>query len=148
MKGGSEHPVPLVPRAVAILEQMAEMRTSEFIFPGQSKVRPISDIGLRRLLHGLRRGVTVHGFRSSFRDWAAETTNFPNHVVEMALAHAIADGTEAAYRRGDLFVKRRRLMEAWASYCERKPAAAEVVRLRLQASRADGVQPSSVGSVS
>jgi integrase len=61
--------------------------------------------------------VTVHGFRSTFRDWAAETTSYPNHVVEMALAHAIGDKVEAAYRRGDLFIKRRRLMEDWAKYC-------------------------------
>jgi integrase len=63
--------------------------------------------------------VTVHGFRSTFRDWAAETTSYPNHVVEMALAHTIGDKVEAAYRRGDLFLKRRRLMEEWARYCER-----------------------------
>jgi integrase len=130
MKGGREHKVPLSPRAVIILEQMARLRLSDFVFPGQSERRPISGIGLRRLLRKLRPGVTVHGFRSSFRDWAAETTNFPNHVVEMALAHAVSDAVEAAYRRGDLFEKRRRLMEAWAQYCQRKAASAEVVPLR------------------
>jgi len=130
MKGGREHKVPLSPRAVIILEQTARLRLSDFVFPGQSESRPISGISLRRLLHKLRPGVTVHGFRSSFRDWAAETTNFPNHVVEMALAHAVSDAVEAAYRRGDLFEKRRKLMEAWAQYCQRKSASAEVVPLQ------------------
>ena len=74
---------------------------------------PLSD----RALAKLHPGVTVHGFRSTFRDWAAETTSYPNHVVEMALAHAISNGVEAAYRRGDLFENRRRLMQEWADYC-------------------------------
>jgi integrase len=75
-----------------------------------------------KTLHRMgRRNLTVHGFRSTFRDWAAETTGYPNHVVEMALAHAIGDQVEAAYRRGDLFEKRRRLMDDWARYCEKTP---------------------------
>ena len=128
MKGGREHKVPLSQRAVIILKQMGEMRVSEFVFPGQSKNRPISNFGMRRLLCKLRPGVTVHGFRSTFRDWAAETTNFPNHVVEMALAHAVSDTVEAAYRRGDLFEKHRRLMEVWANYCGR--TSAQIVPLK------------------
>ena len=127
MKGAKEHRVPLSARALAILEDMAELRLSEFVFPGRIG-GPLSDIGARRLLRDLRPGITVHGFRSSFRDWAAETTGFPNHVVEMALAHAVSDAVEAAYRRGDLLEKRRKLMEAWASYCERTPA--QVVPLK------------------
>jgi integrase len=130
MKGGREHRVPLSPRAVVILKQVSEVRLSEFVFPGKSTGRPISKIGMQRLLRKLRPGVTVHGFRSTFRDWAAETTDFPNHVVEMALAHAVSDAVEAAYRRGDLFEKRRSLMEAWAQHCQRKPALAEVVPLQ------------------
>ena len=74
--------------------------------------------------------MTVHGFRSSFRDWAAETTAYPNHVVEMALAHAIGSGVEAAYRRGDLFEKRRRLMEDWAKFCAQPTRKGEVVAMR------------------
>ena len=128
MKGGREHKVPLSQRAVVILKQMGEMRVSEFVFPGQSKNRPISNFGMRRLLCKLRPGVTVHGFRSTFRDWAAETTNFPNHVVEMALARAVSDTVEAAYRRGDLFEKHRRLMEVWANYCGR--TSAQIVPLK------------------
>ena len=81
-----------------------------------------------------RPDITVHGFRSSFRDWAAETTAHPNHVVEMALAHAVGNAVEAAYRRGDLFEKRRRLMEDWAKYCGRR--VGEVVTLRGSEARA------------
>ena len=77
-----------------------------------------------------RSDLTVHGFRSTFRDWAAERTSFPNEVVEMALAHAVGDKVEAAYRRGDLFEKRRRLMDAWAAYCAKPAAAGEVVPMR------------------
>jgi integrase len=77
-----------------------------------------------------RSDVTTHGFRSTFRDWAAETTTYPNHVVEMALAHAISDKVEKAYRRGDLFLKRAKLMETWADYCSRPPAASKVVPMR------------------
>jgi integrase len=77
-----------------------------------------------------RDGITVHGFRSTFRDWAAERTSFPNHVIEMALAHTIGNKVEAAYRRGDLFSKRQQLMKAWADYCASPVAAAEVVPIR------------------
>jgi integrase len=79
-----------------------------------------------------RTDLTVHGFRSTFRDWAAECTNFPNEVVEMALAHVVSNKVEAAYRRGDLFEKRRRLMDAWAEYCERGQSTAEVTPLRAR----------------
>jgi integrase len=79
-----------------------------------------------------RRDITVHGFRSTFRDWAAERTNFANHVVEMALAHAIPDAVEAAYRRGDLIEKRRLLMEAWAAYCAKPAVTGEVIPLRAE----------------
>lgn len=87
---------------------------------------------LRRMGHG---GITVHGFRSTFRDWAAERTNFPNEVVEMALAHAVGDKVEAAYRRGDLFEKRRRLMAEWATYCNTPSAAAGDTVIPMRASR-------------
>jgi integrase len=91
-------------------------RTSAYVFPG---VRgQLANNGLRKLLRRMWPvGITVHGFRSSFRDWAAEATDYPNHVVEMALAHTIPSAVEAAYRRGDLFEKRRKLMEAWAEFC-------------------------------
>jgi integrase len=130
MKAGREHRVPLSAAAVAVLKQMKETRESDFVFPGGKKGKPLSNMAmlavLKRMDHG---GLTAHGFRSSFRDWAAERTNFPHEVAEMALAHAVGDKVEAAYRRGDLFQKRRQLMEAWAKFCETKRPHADVVRI-------------------
>ena len=131
MKGGKEHRVPLSPGAMAILEEMAEVRQNEFVFPGMKKGRSLSNMGVIALVRQLRKGITRHGFRSTFRDWAAESTSFPNHVVEMALAHAVPDAVEAAYRRGDLLDKRRKLMEAWANFCGREDA--DVVQLKRKA---------------
>jgi integrase len=88
---------------------------------------------MNALIRRMGQTVTAHGFRSSFRDWAAETTAYPNHVVEQALAHAIGNGVEAAYRRGDLFEKRRRLMDDWARYCSVPARGGEVVTLRTSA---------------
>jgi integrase len=91
----------------------------------------MSNMAMEMLLRRMGRAITVHGFRSTFRDWAAERTNFPSEVAEMALAHAVGSKVEAAYRRGDLFEKRRRLMEAWAEYCAKAPAEkGSVVALR------------------
>ncbi len=117
MKGWREYRVPLSDRAIEILSDLP--READFVFPGARAKRPLSNMAMLELLRGMRPGLTVHGFRSTFRDWAAETTNYPNHVVEMALAHVISDEVEAAYRRGDLFEKRRRLMNDWAKYCAR-----------------------------
>jgi integrase len=116
MKAEREHRVPLSDRAMAILEGLP--RTDKYVFAGGSG-RPLSDMAMLQLLRGMRPGFTVHGFRSTFRDWAAEQTNYQNHVVEMALAHTIGDKVEAAYRRGDLFEKRRRMMNEWARFCAR-----------------------------
>lgn len=122
MKAGVEHRVPLSARAIEILGQLP--RNGPYVFPGDRVGRPLSNMAMLALLRRMGRGdITVHGFRSTFRDWAAERTAFPNHVVEMALAHAIGDEVEAAYRRGDLFEKRRRLMNEWARYCATSPAA-------------------------
>jgi len=90
---------------------------SEFVFPGQKEKRPLSSMALAMILRRMNVDVTAHGFRSSFRDWVAEQTDFPNEVAEMALAHVIKNAAEAAYRRGDLLEKRRELMETWAQYC-------------------------------
>jgi integrase len=118
MKGGKEHRVPLSRAALAVLKDMQAIRQSDYVFPGARDGRPIGKNMPLKLLNKLTGdGATVHGFRSSFRDWAAERTNFPREVAEMALAHAIPDAVEAAYRRGDLFDKRRKLMDAWAAYC-------------------------------
>jgi integrase len=89
-----------------------------FVFPGGRRGKPLSNMAMLVLLRRMERtDLTVHGFRSSFRDWASETTHFPSEVVEMALAHAIESKVEAAYRRGDLFEKRRELMNSWAAHC-------------------------------
>jgi integrase len=120
MKAGKEHRVPLSDAAIAILEQRAARRESEFIFPGERAGRPLSNMSLLMLLRRMGRGdLTTHGFRSTFSDWCAEQTNFPAEVREMALAHAVGDKVEAAYRRGDLLKKRYQLAEAWARYCQR-----------------------------
>jgi integrase len=118
MKAGNEHRVPLSDRAMTILREMEKLRLSDFVFPGFRDNRPLSDVTVRAVLHGL--GVTdavTHGFRSSFRDWAGDETSAPHDVIEAALAHAIKNRTEAAYRRGTALEKRRALMQTWASYC-------------------------------
>jgi integrase len=122
MKAHREHRVPLSGPALAILQEMKAAQNGNddnaFIFPGPKLRRPLSNVALLRLLERMALDdLTVHGFRSSFRDWAAERTNFPNHVVEMALAHTVTDKVEAAYRRTDLFERRRRLMQQWATFC-------------------------------
>ena len=122
MKARREHRVPLSDRAMMILRQMRELPRDEFVFPGGKEKRPLSGMAFLMLLRRMKRDdLTAHGFRSTFRDWAAERTSFPREVAEMALAHTISDKVEAAYRRGDLFEKRRRLAEAWAAFCESLP---------------------------
>jgi len=125
MKSGKEHRVPLSPAALAILKDMHEVRHSDYIFPGSRQGYAMGKNQPGKLMKKLMGDaeMTVHGFRSSFRDWAAERTNFPREVAEMALAHAIPSAVEAAYRRGDLFEKRRRLMDAWAAYCAKVDTA-------------------------
>jgi integrase len=115
MKAGREHRVPLSSRALAILARLAEFRTGELVFPGQRPARPVSANAIRTFCPDAG---TVHGFRSSFRDWVSEETNYPRELAEAALAHATGSAVEQAYRRGDALEKRRGLMEAWASYCE------------------------------
>ncbi|HSF12106.1 MAG TPA: integrase arm-type DNA-binding domain-containing protein [Erythrobacter sp.] len=117
MKAGREHRVPLSPRAIEIVDAMEALGRGPYLFPGPKPKSPLSSMAMAMLLRRLEADVTVHGFRSTFRDWASETTGFSHEVCEMALAHTIANKAEAAYRRGDLFDKRRKLMEAWAGYC-------------------------------
>ncbi|GJE61608.1 tyrosine-type recombinase/integrase [Methylobacterium trifolii] len=118
MKMKRVHRVPLSPRALAVLER-AKLLTgdSTFVFPGQKAGKPLSNMAFDMTLRRMSVEVTAHGFRSSFRDWAAETTSYPNEVAEMALAHVVANRVEAAYRRGDLLDKRRGLMVDWAAFC-------------------------------
>jgi integrase len=118
MKAQREHRVPLSPRALRIVTDLQDSRTNDFVFPGEKAGRPLSGMAMEMVLRRMKiENATVHGFRSSFRDWAAECTNFPNEVCEAALAHVIENKAEAAYRRGDLFDKRRKMMDAWAAYC-------------------------------
>lgn len=131
MKAGREHRVPLSPRAIEIVEAMQMLDTPAFLFPGSKPETPLSSMAMAMLLRRMKSDITVHGFRSTFRDWASETTSFPHEVCEMALAHTIANKAEAAYRRGDLFDKRRKLMEAWAGYCG-NPKEGKVVPLRAR----------------
>jgi len=130
MKSGREHRVPLSEPAVAIPAALRELRHSEFVFFGQRAGQSLSNMAMLQLLRRMGHGeLTVHGFRSTFSDWAAERTNFPAEVREMALAHAVSDKVEAAYRRGDLFQKRRQLADAWGKYCVTPVASSEVVAL-------------------
>jgi integrase len=122
MKAGKEHKVPLSGRAVHILEQLSGSRTG--------RVFPPSNMAMLQCLRGLRPGLTTHGFRSTFMDWAHERTAFPKVVIDMALAHQVGDKVEAAYRRGDLFEKRRQLMHAWCGYCTTHAPADTVTPMR------------------
>jgi integrase len=130
MKAGKEHRVPLSDAAMTIIEAMAALRSSDYVFAGASAGRPLSNMTMLMLLRRMGRGaLTVHGFRSTFSDWCAERTAYPSEVREMALAHTVGDKVEAAYRRGDLFVKRRQLAETWGRFCA-APAIGNVVELR------------------
>ena len=132
IKGGKAHRVPLSSRAVAILKAKFEGAGDEdFVFPGARKGRHLSGAAMLGLLKRMERSdITVHGFRSTFRDWTAERTNYPREVAEAALAHVVPDAVERAYRRGDLFDKRRRLMDEWARYCSTKAKAGKVFAIR------------------
>lgn len=117
MKAKKEHRVPLSARAIKILKELQKLG-GEYVFPGLKPDKPLSNMAMLRLLQRMNRtDLTVHGFRSTFRDWAAETTNYPHEVAEMALAHTVSDETERAYRRGDLFQKRVAIMRDWGKFC-------------------------------
>jgi integrase len=135
MKGGRPHRVPLSPAALAVLQSMELLRTrAGLVFPGAKLRRPMMDATLARPLRQVGRDdLTVHGFRATFRTWAAEATSCPHDVVEQALAHSVGSAVVAAYQRGDLFAKRVALMDSWASYLASAPA--QVVPLRHAAAR-------------
>jgi len=132
MKAGREHRVPLCTRAATILKELAQAHSGDFIFAGQVRSKPLSNMAMDMMLRRMKReGVTVHGFRSSFRDWAGNVSSFPREVVETALSHVIGDKAEQAYRRSDALDKRRKLMEAWAAYCEPRRST-NIVPLRTR----------------
>jgi len=117
MKAEKEHRIPLSKQAMKILKIQMEDAGGDFVFPGRNENCPMSNMALLQLLKRLERtDITVHGFRSSFRDWVGETTHYPREVAEAALAHGIKDKAEAAYARGDLFTKRAKMMQEWADY--------------------------------
>jgi integrase len=135
MKAGREHRVPMGDLALAICEGVRPLRAADddFVFPGLLYRRPLSNMALTAVLKRMECStITVHGFRSTFRDWAGECTDFAREVVEAALAHIVGDQTERAYRRGDALDKRRRLMDAWADFCAGK-ASGVVVPFRTVA---------------
>ena len=129
MKARKAHTVPLSPAAVDVFQRAKELRieATDLIFHGSKRGQPLSDMTLLKVLRDLKQPYTVHGFRSAFRDWVAEKTNFPGEVAEAALAHAIPNRVEAAYKRTDFLEKRRKLMEGWGAYCS--GASSNVVRL-------------------
>lgn len=129
MKRKRAHVVPLSKPALAVFQRAKELRTddAELVFPGQSPKKPMSDATLAAVLKRMRLDAVPHGFRSSFKDWAGEVGGFPNELSEAALAHAIPNKAEAAYRRGDLLERRRVMMNAWARYCEGAAADSNVV---------------------
>jgi integrase len=131
MKGGKLHRVPLSDRAMAIVK--AANRDGAYVFGNGDQQLPRK--AFAKVLEGVKHGnVTPHGFRSTFRDWAAEQTNFPREIAEAALAHALKDKTEAAYQRGDLLEKRRKLMTAWAEYASRTASKGKILEMRRPAS--------------
>jgi integrase len=118
MKAARQHRVPLSKRAVEIANKMNAARQNDCVFPGSVRGRPLSAMAMDMVLRRMGQHVTVHGFRSSFRDWAGNETHFPRELAEHALAHVFGDKAEQAYRRSDALEKRRPLMEAWAEWCE------------------------------
>lgn len=131
MKAKREHRVPLQEKAIQLLRKQKELFPNGYVFPGMKEGKPLSDMSLTAVLRRMEQNeITIHGFRSSFRDWAAESTAYPNEMVEMALAHTIGNRVEAAYRRGDLFDKRRRMMQDWSNFCDTVIKAGEVIPLK------------------
>jgi integrase len=135
MKARREHVVPLSAPALAVLEKAKAMQLAgtELVFPGMQSGKQMSDMTLLKVLRDAGEPHHVHGFRSSFRDWVSEETNFPGDVAEAALAHLVANKVEAAYRRGNLLEKRRKMMDAWGAYCDGAAKGAKVVPLRKRA---------------
>jgi len=129
MKAGKEHRVPLSARAVALLESLPRMAGSEYVFAAP-RGGMLSDMTISAVMRRMEVDAVPHGFRSTFRDWCSERTAYPRDVAEMALAHAITNKVEAAYRRGDLFAKRANMMSDWAKFIDMAPASADVVQLR------------------
>jgi integrase len=131
MKAKRMHRVALSKAALDLLTPLYECRTGEHVFAGQAAGKPLSGAAMEMLLRRMKiENATPHGFRSSFRDWVSEETNFPREIAEAALAHVVGDATERAYRRGDALEKRRALMDAWAGHCLNSQITANIISLR------------------
>jgi integrase len=133
MKAQREHRVPLSARAIEIIRNMMASKQNDYVFYGDRR-ETLSDMSLLMLLRRMGRDdITTHGFRSTFRDWVAEETDYPSAIAEMALAHRVKNAVEAAYRRGDLLDKRRPLMADWGNYCAASPetTGCNVTQLRV-----------------
>jgi integrase len=129
MKAGKEHRIPLSSAVVALLQSWEP--GEGYVFPGQKAGRPLCNMAMEMVLRRMEVKVTVHGFRSTFRDWAGEATDTPREVAEAALAHTVGNSAELAYRRGDALEKRRVLMELWASYCgNTEPKGEKIIPFR------------------
>jgi integrase len=123
MKAGREHRVPITAEMQVIIDRVQQFRSEgDYLFPGARPTQPLSGMAMTMLLRRMKVDVTVHGFRSAFRDWVGEETDFASEIAEAALAHVVGDATERAYRRGDALERRRRLMEAWAAFLDGSPA--------------------------
>jgi integrase len=129
MKAGAEHKVPISDAALAVLDA-ARGYDPNLLFPGQRRGRPMTDATIAMPLKRLKIQATVHGFRSAFRDWAAERTNVPREIAELSLAHEVGSAVERSYRRSDLFEKRQQLMDQWGRFCMSAGSVGEVVELR------------------
>jgi len=127
-KAGREHRVPLSRRCLTILREMQKLRVSDFVFPGFREGRPLWGVTLTDLLRRMGTDVSVHGFRSTFRDWCGDCTPYPREIAEAALAHVVGNAVERASRRGSAFEQRANLMEDWATFCEAKTG--RVIHLR------------------
>jgi integrase len=131
MKMKVEHRVPLTGEAIALLKAIPRIVGTDLVFPSIKKTE-LSDMTLTAVLRRMNVAVTAHGFRSTFRDWASERTSYDRNTCEMALAHAIGDKVEEAYRRGDLFEKRTRLMRDWAKFCGSVATSASVTSINAK----------------
>ncbi|MER8844041.1 MULTISPECIES: tyrosine-type recombinase/integrase [Mesorhizobium] len=135
MKASVEHVVPLSARALTVLEGLKAKRLSDYVFPGAAPKKPLSNMAMTAVMRRMEKGqFTVHGFRSSFRDWAGDATNFPRDVAEMALAHKVGDDVEQAYRRGSALAKRKKLMDAWSAYVSTVKGGENVTPMRRRQS--------------
>jgi len=135
MKAKREHRVPLSDAAWEILESLRGLHDTPYIFPG-SRLTSLSDATLSKVLKDLKIQAVPHGFRSTFKDWAVECTNYPSEMSEMALAHVVADKVEAAYRRGDMLERRRQMMDDWARFCQQEWSTGTVVPISSAGARA------------